>query len=335
MSRATREVAGLAMVVGICGACGLPYGPYASPPPRPAPLVTVTAPEIAPVEARLLPPFDGLLVIDANQPVYVAVFDVRPFMAIQLLFPGPNDEGLVDAGVHGVATFYLTDAREERQALYTPAVGGGEEYLYLIASRVPLDLSAFATHPIALSRAADVTGHALGPAAQIDSLMRTVVKPLYDEDWDSDVYIVSLAPTVPMRPHRTIPCDDGTLAFMPVSYPFSICPRYDRVVSPEGRGLVRTANSVQAVLAPGYTPAMRMQVKKPLTIGPWHPVPVTGAFSARSRANGSRSAAARGARGGTRSGARAGASGGASHGGVSGGASHGGVSGGASHGGRP
>jgi hypothetical protein len=281
MSRATREVAGLAMVVGICGACGLPYGPYASPPPRPAPLVTVTAPEIAPeiapVEARLLPPFDGLLVIDANQPVYVAVFDVRPFMAIQLLFPGPNDEGLVDAGVHGVAPFYLTDAREERQVLYAPAAGGGEEYLYLIASRVPLDLSAFAAHPI----------------ARVDSLMRTVVNPLYGEDWDSDVYIVSLAPTVPTRAHRTIACDDGTVAFMPVSYPFSICPRYDRVVSPEGRGLVRTANSVQAALAPGYTPAMRTQIHKPLTIGPWHPVPVTGAFSARSTADGARTTPAR------------------------------------------
>ena len=55
------------MVVGICGACGLRYGPYASPPPRPAPLVTVTAPEIAPVEARLMPPFDGLLVIDGKR----------------------------------------------------------------------------------------------------------------------------------------------------------------------------------------------------------------------------------------------------------------------------
>ena len=100
----------LAMVV-VCVAC--------STPPR-----TSAGPAIAPpVAARILPPFQGQVVFDVNQPVYVAVFDVRPFMAIQLLFPGPNDEGLVDAGVHGVAPFYLTDAREERQALYAPAAG--------------------------------------------------------------------------------------------------------------------------------------------------------------------------------------------------------------------
>jgi hypothetical protein len=254
MSRAMRGAAGLAMVVGLCGACFLPYGPYYSPPPaRPAPLVNVTAPEIAPVQARLMTPFDGLLVFDVNQPVYVAVFDVRPSIAMKLLFPGPDDDGRVEAGVHGVATFYLTQAHEERQALYTPAVGGGEEYLYLVASRVPLDLSALAPHPT------------------------------YDEDWDADVYIVTPAQAWPMSPHRTIVCDDrGTVAFMPVSYPFSICPRYDHVVSSAGQQLAQIG-SVQSAL---LKTAVRTDFHKPLTIGPWHPIPVTHAFNARSTADG-------------------------------------------------
>jgi uncharacterized membrane protein YgcG len=97
----------------------------------------VTPPGVPPpVEARLLEPFKGLLVFDVNQPVYVAIFDVRPYMAMELLFPGPNDDGLVSGGVHGVATFTLTQANEERQALFTLRAGSGEEYLYLVASRL-------------------------------------------------------------------------------------------------------------------------------------------------------------------------------------------------------
>jgi hypothetical protein len=201
----------------ICGAC--------SSPPRTG-AVPVTAP---PVAARMLPPFQGQVVFDVNQPAYVGVFDVRPFIGIEMLYPGPNDPGRATGGVQAAPIYYLTQATEERQAQATPLVGGGEEYLYLVASRTPLDLGEFADHPIALSEAAHVALKGLPPGSQIDSLMLRVVKPLYDVDWDSDVLILSPGPDSSTGNLRIITCN-GTDVSVPAGYPFKACPHQDRLV---------------------------------------------------------------------------------------------------------
>jgi hypothetical protein len=273
-----RVAASLTLVAGVSGAC-------ATLPRNQTPTVVQadTSSLPPPVRARLLPPFEGLLQFDVNQPVYVAIFDVRPYMAMEMLFPGPNDEGHVSAGVHGVATFYLTQANEERQALFTPRVGGGEEYLYIIASRLPLDLTPFATHPIALSAAAHVTGRALGPEAQIDSLMRYVIKPVYDEDWDADIFIVTPPIDWPMSPRRALWCPElRAEVFIPGEYPFSQCPHFDHVVSSAGRQLAAIAEFQRAM-----TPPVRVTVVGHTGIGPWNPIPV-GNVHAWSSATGAR-----------------------------------------------
>lgn len=182
MRSAVRVGSGLAIVLSLANACS-------GTPPRqtseaPAPL----APD---VEARILPPFQGLVVFDVNQPAYVAVFDVRPYIGIEMIYPGPNDPGRATGGVQAVPIYHLVQATEERQAQATPFVGGGEDYLFLVASRTPLHLDEFAVHPIALSDAARVSERALPPYDQIDSLMRNVVKPQYDRDWDADVLILT------------------------------------------------------------------------------------------------------------------------------------------------
>jgi hypothetical protein len=179
MLNATRPT-GLAIVlVVLCGACSTPPRSGAVPVSEPA------------VQARILPPFQGQIVFDVNQPAYVAVFDVRPWEGIEMIYPGPNDEGRAYGGIQSAPIFYLTQADDERRALTTPPIGGGEEYLYLIASRTPLGLGPFADHPIAVSEAAHVLWKSLDPDSQIDSLLRNVVKPLYDADWDSDVLILT------------------------------------------------------------------------------------------------------------------------------------------------
>jgi hypothetical protein len=167
-------------MVVVCVACS-------STPPR-----TSAGPAIAPpVAARILPPFQGQVVFDINQPAYVAVFDVRPYIGVEMIYPGPNDPGLAAGGVQAVPIYYLAQADEERRAQATPFVGGGEAYLFLVASRTPLDLGEFADHPIALSEAAGVALRGVPPYEQIDSLMRNVVKPRYDADWDADVLILT------------------------------------------------------------------------------------------------------------------------------------------------
>ena len=178
-----RAVSGLAIVLSLANACS-------GTPPRQT--SEAPAPAVAPpVEARLLPPFQGLVVFDVNQPAYVAVFDVRPYIGLEMIYPGPNDPGRATGGVQAVPIYYLPQASEERQAQATPLVGGGQDYLFLVASRTPLHLDEFAVHPIALSESAGVSLRALPPNDQIDSLMRNVVRPQYDRDWDADVLILT------------------------------------------------------------------------------------------------------------------------------------------------
>jgi hypothetical protein len=180
MPNAVGVTGGLAMaMVVICVACSTPPQTGAGPAMAP------------PVAARILPPFQGQVVFDINQPTYVAVFDVRPYIGVEMIYPGPNDPGQATGGVQAVPVYYLAQADEERRAQATPFVGNGEAYLFLVASRTPLDLGEFAVHPIALSEAAGVALHGLPPFDEIDSLMCNVVKPRYDADWDADVLILT------------------------------------------------------------------------------------------------------------------------------------------------
>jgi hypothetical protein len=240
MPQVTLVPGGLAVMLVICGAC--------SSPPRTG-AVPVTAP---PVAARILPPFQGQVVFDVNQPAYVAVFDVRPFIGIEMIYPGPNDPGRAIGGVQAAPIYYLTQATEERQAQATPFVGGGEEYLYLVASRTPLDLGEFADHPIALSEAAHVALKGLPPGSQIDSLMLRVVKPLYDVDWDSDVLILSPGPDSSTGNLRIVTCN-GTDVSVPAGYPFKACPHSDRLV-PTVATAAGAAGARQQGLAVHYAP---------------------------------------------------------------------------------
>lgn len=201
MPNVVRGATALAIAMGVTTACSTPPQtaavPAGSPGGSPAgsPVGSQAGSTVPmPVAARILPPFQGHIVFDVNQPTYVAVFDVRPFIGIEMIYPGPDDEGRAIGGVQVVSPYYLVQANEERRAQATPFVGGGEDYLYLLASRVPLHLEAFANHPILLSDSAGVSLKRLPPYEQIDSLMRNIVQPLYDNDWDADILILSPGP---------------------------------------------------------------------------------------------------------------------------------------------
>jgi hypothetical protein len=215
MPNVVRVASVLAMAVGVFTSCS-------SAPPR-----TADAPAAPPIEARILPPFQDMVMVDVNQPTYVAVFDVRPYIGIEMIYPGPNDEGRAVGGIQALTTFHLVQAIEERRAQATPFVGGGEDYLYLLASRTPLHLGEFADHPIALSDAAGVSQRALPPYVQIDSLMRHVVQPMYDNDWDADVLILSPGPN-PSVNESQLGLDCG----IDTGKANKICAHQDRIVQP-------------------------------------------------------------------------------------------------------
>jgi Domain of unknown function (DUF4384) len=250
----TRVAAGLTLAAGVAGACATL--PRTSPGLLPASAGdSVATSELPPpVEARLLTPSDGLYLLDVNQQAYVAIFDVRPNGSMELLFPGPNDKGQVPAGVTGVVP------------MFAPDVGSGEEYLYLIASRQPMDLYAFANHPVALS----------GAEGEIDALTHSVIRPRDDAQWGADVFALRPAVDWPMSPRRVIVCTDTvTVMFIPGLYPFSQCPHVDRVVSSAGRRLARIA--LMRIMA--TRPVHRVGIAL-LGAGPWPPVPWRGASGA-------------------------------------------------------
>jgi len=175
-----------------------------------------------PIEARLLPPFYGQLIVELNQPAYVAIFDVKTSRGAQLLYPGPNGAGEAVKGINTLPVITLGPGREELQVLFTPDPGGND-YLWMVASRQPLDLSRWANAPIALTEAGHIYQEALAAPDQIDSLERYILPPMADRDWDEDVFI--LAPGVP-SPNGTgnyLLCADGSTRLVPPDYPFLSC----------------------------------------------------------------------------------------------------------------
>jgi hypothetical protein len=176
----------------------------------------------APIEARLLPPFHGQLVVDLNQPAYVAIFDVKTARGADLLYPGPNGAGQAVKGISVLPVITLGPGQEERQILFTPDAGGND-YLLLVASREPLNLSRWANVPIALSDSAHLSREAVVPPDAIDSLEKYILPPMADRDWDEDVFI--LAPGLP-SPNGTgnyLLCSDGSMRLVPNDYPFLSC----------------------------------------------------------------------------------------------------------------
>lgn len=230
MPNVVRVASVLALAVGVCTSCSS-SPPQTAAAPSAAPSGAGPGTIASPVEARILPPFQNMIIVDVNQPTYVAVFDVRPYIGIEMIYPGPNDPGQAVGGIQALTTFHLVQAIEERRAQATPFVGGGEDYLYLLASRTPLHLEEFADHPIALSNAAGVSQRALPPYEQIDSLMRHVVQPMYDRDWDADILILSPGPDPSVNKSQlALDCgiDNGVSN--------KICAHQDRIVPPVAVG---------------------------------------------------------------------------------------------------
>lgn len=212
-----------------------------------------------PIAVRLLPPSPQTrepLRYVVSEPAYVAVFVVYPGAGIRLLYP---EAGLSRPQYAGYHSENLIGARFDND-IYNVVLGpgtGGPEYLYIIASKYPLDMERFVHRPARLALAVGYkAARSFDGDVAIDALLDHVVSLGGDDSWDSDVYMLwpgqprSLA-SQSASAFRDIQCASGLVMRVPEFYPFLGCPGESRV------RISLPRNTVQAQTLANARPAER------------------------------------------------------------------------------
>jgi hypothetical protein len=193
------------------------------------------------VTVKLLPPSPQThepLRFVLSEPAYVAAFIVYPGAGVRLLYPtvdvperlragGYNTDQLIGAGFDGDAYNVVLGPRLP-----------GPSYLYVIASRHPLDVARYVHKPMTLASAVGVqASRSFYNDVAFDALLNNAIALGDDTSWDSDVYMLwsndgssgRLADaTTPGQSQASlytyVLCTDGTTRYVPINYPFAGCP---------------------------------------------------------------------------------------------------------------
>lgn len=166
-----------------------------------------------------------------SEPAYVAAFLVYPGAGVRLLYPLVNQpERLHGAGYNTDELLGASFDNDIYNVVLGPlAQGQGPVYLYMVASRHPLDVARYVHRPMTLASAVgEKESRSFYSDVAFDALLDNAVSLGNDESWDSDMYI--LWPSVDgTRAHAHSPlarvlCADGTARDVPINYPFTGCP---------------------------------------------------------------------------------------------------------------
>lgn len=229
MMSLTRRVA-LALSLGtLAAAC-------AGHAPRPSGAATAAAEsgEPGPLAARLLPPWHQMLRFVLSAPAYVTVFEIVPGHGVSIVYPAPFQAGekqavlgpgshTVHAVPYNVGRWFYSD---------TPLATSGPTYLYMIASREPLEIDQVLKNPASLRR---VVGFAKFMQSNEQRTMdaldeRFVPRHLDDDAWASDWIALWPDPALddsPVDARLLMPtCGDGMVVVaVPGPTPGYICAR--------------------------------------------------------------------------------------------------------------
>ncbi len=140
-----------------------------------------------PLSIHLLPSDGSYLQYELSDPAYVAAFEVYSGGGAELLYPYASSDYAEVVGMHVHELSYLTDEVEERQALLASyPLQASWACVYVVASRQPLRLDGFATHPLALAaslgyHSVSMTNPEAGLAPILDS-----ERPANPGDWATD-----------------------------------------------------------------------------------------------------------------------------------------------------
>lgn len=185
------------------------------------------------VKVLLLPPArHAPLRFVLSEPAYVAAFIVYPGAGVRLLYPVVDaSEQLHTAGYNIEQLF----GDQFDDASYRAVIGTtftGPAYLYVIASRNPLDVGRYVHRPMRLaSSVGTVASRSFYAHVAFDALLNNAVALGDDASWDSDVRVLwpgtggtaAGRADVPRLQYSTLSCGDGSSRPVPLNYPFSGC----------------------------------------------------------------------------------------------------------------
>ncbi|HWG34524.1 MAG TPA: hypothetical protein VN650_10175 [Gemmatimonadaceae bacterium] len=171
-----------------------------------------------------------------SEPAYVAAFLVYPGAGVRLLYPLVDQrEKLHTAGYNSDELIGASFDNDIYNVVLGPnAHGIGPVYLYMVASRRPLDVARYVHKPMTLASAVgEKESRSFYSDVAFDALLNNAVSLGDDDSWDSDVYI--LWPSVDGSARgRTqlarVLCADGTAREVPIDYPFAGCPGQQHVL---------------------------------------------------------------------------------------------------------
>lgn len=186
------------------------------------------------LSVKLLPPApesDDPLRFVLSEKAYVAAFMVYPGAGVRLLYPTTDSpERLWRAGFNRDPLMGVQFDNDAYHVVLGPGISG-PSYLYIIASRKPLDVARYVHRPMRLALAVgEHESRSFYANVALDAVVDHAVSVGDDDSWDSDVYM--LWPSAGPEGARRIPaayftrllCADGRSSLVPINYPFSGCP---------------------------------------------------------------------------------------------------------------
>lgn len=279
MRHPTGVVPALLLVAAACGS--------------PAAQTSRTSPD-PPLEASLLQPTSGLGFY-VSQQAYVALFDIVPGGGIGLVYPHTGRE------LHNptwAGPQWISRSVPYWPATYRPPALGAVHYLFLIASRQPLNIEDYVGYSDYLrARLTNVvyTGNAY---SAMNALVEEVVPSQPDEDWTTAVYIVYGASRGrrPTRIYQLVKCVDGQIYWVEIGSSFT-CPPAPAAPKdtlkegqPRPEGGARDRYKGKAlVFNPANAPAASDLLRRQVTTverAPYAPAPRSEAGYARDRDRG-------------------------------------------------
>ncbi|MEO7104238.1 MAG: hypothetical protein ABI311_12670 [Gemmatimonadaceae bacterium] len=164
-----------------------------------------------------------------SEPAYVAAFMVYPGSGVRQLYPLVDaPERLQRAGYNVNELIGRSFDDDSYRVVLGPSVGG-PSYLYVIASRHPLDVAQYVHRPMRLaSTIGEVDARSFYASVAFDALVNNAISVGDDQSWDADVYVV-WPPDPLYRQRRTVDqyrlivCSNGVARAVPYNYPFNGC----------------------------------------------------------------------------------------------------------------
>jgi hypothetical protein len=195
-----------------------------------------------------------------NEPGYVAAFVVYPGSGVRLIYPTVDAaEQLQSAGYHSKDLFAASFDDDAYRAVLGPKVGSGPAYLYVIASRHPLEVGQYIHRPMRLANAVGRNAAtSFYSDVAFDGIVNNAIALGDEQGWDADVYLLYSPGETAQRleeRHLTklVQCANGAMIQVPQNYIFAGCPGDQQVLPRKAEKVAPKATASAQTSAPGLT----------------------------------------------------------------------------------